>query len=253
MNPHQRRDVDWPQYLATFHAQHPGITAAVLSRSTYHGRTPYEWLLEGIEPEARILDVACGNAPTFTSHAARWLGLDRSLAELSAARTQTADVVLADATALPIRDDTFDTVISAMALMLITPLGAALRELARVLEPHGTLRALVPAAGPLPWRDRARFALLALNARPQFPPSPLVDDAHDAFGDAGFSVTLDERRCYRYPINTDDDADLLVESLYLPNITSARLQNAKLRVRRWRGHTIGLPLRKIAAIRQRRS
>lgn len=251
MRPPHRNGVDWPQYLATFHAQRPGITEAVLSRVKCDGRTPYEWLVEGVSPESRILDLGCGSAPTFTPDPSHWFGLDRSLSELTAARTNHAtNVALADATALPLLDNSFDVVVCAMALMLITPLDSALREIARVLKPSGTLHALIPANGPLPWRDRARFALLAVHTRPRFPPTPLSNNAQHAFEDAGLSVTHDERRCYRYPINTNDDADLLIESLYLPNSTPTRLDNARRRIRQWHGHGVGLPLRKIVANRR---
>jgi SAM-dependent methyltransferase len=252
MTPHLGPTVDWPSYLATFHAQRPGITEAVLTRCHHDDRNPYEWLLEDIDAEGRILDLACGNAPTRHRLATRWVGVDRSTAELTAAQHRPeGDLVLADATQLPLTNQAFDTVICAMALMLLSPLGDALDEIFRVLRPGGTLHALLPATRPLTWRDRAHFARLftALRTRPRFPPSPLDHDAQAALNQAGFTMTTDERRRYAYPIITDADTHLLIDSLYLPNLDSEQLRRAHTRARQWHVEEIGIPLRSITAIR----
>ena len=61
----RRPNIDWAAYLTTFHAQRPGITEAVLTRCHNGGRNPYEWLLEGTDDDARMLDLGCGSAPTL--------------------------------------------------------------------------------------------------------------------------------------------------------------------------------------------
>ncbi|MGO9874350.1 MAG: class I SAM-dependent methyltransferase [Acidimicrobiia bacterium] len=252
----RRTTIDWDRFLTTFHAQRPGITAAVLTRCRYHDKNPYEWLLDGIDdPTTRILDLACGNAPTRPRLATRWVGIDRSQAELADARNHGArNVVLADALQLPVADRSFDTVVCAMALMLIAPLSDALREISRVLRPGGTLRTLIPTNRPLTWSDHTRFAkfALALHTTPQFPATTLNRHAQHEFTQAGFTITHDEQRRYRYPINTNEDADKFVDSLYLPNLNPTRLQRAHAEARRWHPNEIGIPLRNITATRNTR-
>lgn len=248
----RRTQIDWPNYLAAFHAQRPGITQAVLERSHNHGRNPYQQLLESIDHNGRILDLACGSAPTRSMHANRWVGLDTSIAELTAARDSGADtLVLGDATRLPFGDGTFDTVICAMALMLITPTQPALREIARVQREAGTLHVLLPATKPLSWTDRTRYIRLvgSLRATPQFPTSSLDHNAPHALSEAGYTITSDQRRRYRYPITTIEDANRFVNSLYLPNTTPRQIQRATAQAERWRGHEIGIPVRTITAFR----
>ena len=50
-----------------------------------------------------------------------------------------------DACALPFDDGSFDTVLSQMALMFVPDRAAALREMARVVAPGGTVALLVPS------------------------------------------------------------------------------------------------------------
>lgn len=244
----RRATIDWPEYLTSFHAQRPGITEAVLERCTHNGRNPYEWLLDETDPTARILDLACGSAPTRPTTTSRWIGIDRSSAELAVARSKhSTNLVLGDGLRLPFRDDTFDVVVCAMALMLIAPLGRALREITRVLDSHGALHVLLPATSPVTWADRVRFArmVIALRTRPQFPATPLTRTARDAFAQGGLMLVHDERRRYDYPIDSTADADRFVDSLYLPSASPHQIDKARNLVRRWQGHSIGIPLRSI--------
>jgi len=250
MTRRRRTQIDWTAYLAAFHAQRPGITETVLTRCRYAGHNPYEWLLEGISTSARILDLACGSAPTRPRVASGWVGIDRAAAELTAARFQGArNVVLADITELPVAPATFDVVVCSMALMLVTPLHKTLREIARVIRPGGTVHVLLPATRPLTWSDRAGYTRLAVVLRtpPQFPASPLTHQAHRAFTQAGFTITSTERRRYIYPIATAEDARRLIDSLYLPSVSPRRRQQAHTHAERTLGHAIGIPLHKITA------
>jgi len=249
----RRTAIDWDHYLTTFHAQRPGITEAVLTRCHYDDQNPYEWLLAGIDPTNNILDIGCGNAPTRRRPSSRWVGIDRSHAELTNARNHGAgNVVVANGLQLPVAAKSFDTVVCAMALMLMAPLTYALHEISRVLRPGGTLHVLTPTNHPLTWSDRIRFVRLAyaLHTAPQFPVTPLNRGAHHEFTQAGFSITHDEQRRYTYPINTIEDADRFIDSLYLPNLNPARLQRGHTEVRRWHRHEIGIPLRNIIATRE---
>ena len=123
------RSVDWPRYLGGFHAQHPGITEAVLTECHLAGVSPYGWLLEGIDGEDRILDIGCGSAPARPHAAGRWLGLDRSGAELAEATARNrGPVVRADAAGLPLATGSITVVTAAMSAMLFQPLDTVLSD-----------------------------------------------------------------------------------------------------------------------------
>ena len=167
----------WADYIDRFHAQRPGITEDVLARCTDEtGANPYAWLTHGLDPHARVLDLACGSGPTHALVAGRWIGVDRSSAELSRALERgRAPLVRADLTNVPVRNDTADAVLCSMALMLIDPCSTVLDEIQRLLTPGGELRALLPATAPLTISDRWTYLRLfvAARARPRFPATPL--------------------------------------------------------------------------------
>lgn len=107
----------------------------------------------------RVLDVACGTGANF-----RYLGdvdlvgVDLSPAMLAGAR-RTADrlgrpatLLRADAARLPFPEDSFDSVVSALSTCTFPDPVAALREMARVCRPGGSIRLLEhgrSAVGPL--------------------------------------------------------------------------------------------------------
>ena len=97
------------------------------------------WL--GAPAEGRWLDVGCGTgALAGTVRAALVVGVDRSLGFLSRA---SAVRVNADATALPLRDGSFDAVVSGLALNFVPRPERAVAELARVAAPGGVVAAYV--------------------------------------------------------------------------------------------------------------
>lgn len=246
--------MSWDSYLEAFHRRHPGITENVLRRAHAAGEDPYRWLAEAAPARGRILDLGCGSAPLLASlpAAVRYLGVDRSAAELLAARAvRAAPLLRADATALPIATGSIDTVLCSMALMLLTPLPRALAEIHRVLRPGGLLIATVPAHGPLRVHDFATVgALLVALRRPLRYPNddalrrlPVVLDA------AGLDLLADERRRFALRLGGPSDARLLVDSLYLPGLTPAAHRRA-LRVLRAAaavGVDVPVPLRRFAA------
>ena len=238
----------WHSYIATFHTTRPGITDDMLSRCRLGGRDPYEWLVDGVDVNSRVLDLGCGSAPTRTRLGPQWSGLDRSLAELDRARSQGAVAVIrGDARQLPLREKCFDVVICSMSLMLFHPLAAALAEIRRVLAPSGEVRVLLPATRPLNTGDRVRYLRLFAGVRsiarfPRsalWPPRPIGDRL------SGFTVIADECRRFAYPIDTRADADRLVESLYLPGVSDIRIAKAGQSVADKAPHQIGIPLRKL--------
>ncbi|HEX8359624.1 MAG TPA: methyltransferase domain-containing protein [Longimicrobium sp.] len=99
------------------------------------------WLEE--EPPRTLLDVGCGTAALLRFLRAwrvepeRYAGLDPSLGMLRRAAGRTGGVVAGAAEALPFRDGTFDTVVSASAFHYWSDPGAGLAEVRRVLAPGG--------------------------------------------------------------------------------------------------------------------
>jgi len=123
-------------------------TRAVLDRQ--HARIA-GWLAP--QTGERILDIGCG-----AGHLLAWLaahtpahfdGLDLSPVSLRRARaTGARDLVAADATALPLRDGSYDAVVCNGAAHHLPDLAGALREVHRVLRPGGRLLLFEPVDSP---------------------------------------------------------------------------------------------------------
>jgi SAM-dependent methyltransferase len=244
----------WDRYVEQFHDNRPGITETVLGAGRARGSTPYEWLAAAVDdPGGTLLDLACGSAPLAPLVGAdRWIGLDRSDAELRTAQHRHPDgtLVRADASRLPLRDRSVESVACSLALMALPSLELVVDELARVTRVGGRLALLLPTGAPLSLRDRGRYARLSLTlrARPdQFPNPVAMRDTARLLAAGGYTVTRDERIRFAYRITDEAGADALVDSFYLPGVTPERLLAARLVVRRWRGTDIGIPLRRIVA------
>jgi SAM-dependent methyltransferase len=100
-----------------------------------------------------VLDVACGTgivARTAAERAgaAHVVGVDLNEAMLTVARRVRGDIDWrqGDVAALPLSDRSFDAVLCQMALMFFPDRIRALREMARVTVPSGTVAVLVPAS-----------------------------------------------------------------------------------------------------------
>jgi len=244
-------DQRWRAYLDWFHEQRPGITEGVLARSAGDsGLNPYQWLLETVPADVRVLEVACGSGPLLAARGGRrWVGIDRSVAELErAAGRTTSPVVQGEATGLPFPDRSFDAVVCSMALMLFRPVDTALGEIARVLGAGGTGHFLLPGSFPLTARDRLRYLrMLAVlrQPRPAFPNRIHMVGLHRQLRRAGFEVLRDDRVCFCHPIDDVDDAKRFVESLYTPGRRGDRLDRAGCVAASWVGSGIGIPLRRV--------
>lgn len=241
---------DWDGYIERFHAGRPGVTEALLGRSVDdEDRTAYDWITEDL-PAGLVVDVGCGSGPTQPM-VPPWVGVDRSRAELDEARRHgRGPLVAASASALPLRDRSVDAAMAVMSLMVIDDPAAAVAELARVLRSGGTLRVLLPTDRPLTAADRARYGLLLAVVGRRSMPFPRPDVAADPgplLAAAGFEVVSDERRRFRFTVTGRDDADLFIDSLYLPNVSARRVSLARA-VTRSSGHgEIGIPLRRVTA------
>lgn len=240
----------WDTYIRQFHTERPGITEAVLNRCHRNGQTPYEWLTDTMKRDSTVIDLACGSAPTRRHLAPNWVGVDASADELAAAGPETAGrVVAGDLTRLPFRDGGFDQAVCSMALMVIDPLHTALAEIRRVLRPGAEVRILLPTSSPLNVADRCRYGRLsvALGTSRLFPPTTLNDAAEERLRQQGLTLLGDERARFAYRIESADDADLLIGSLYLPELPEQRIAVAHQVATRWLGNELGVPLRRIIA------
>jgi SAM-dependent methyltransferase len=240
----------WDRYVERFHADRPGVTEAVLARSVDDGgRTAYDWVGEDLG-DGVVLDVGCGSGPTRPM-VSRWVGVDRSRAELEVARHHgRGPLVRASAPELPVRDRSVDAGVAVMSLMVIDDPPAVVAELVRVLRPGGLLRVLLPADRPLTTADRVRYGLLlaVLGRRaPPFPRPDVTADPGALLAAAGLDVVSDERRRFRFAVAGRDDAALFVDSLYLPNLGARRVDLARAVVRSARRGDIGIPLRRVEA------
>ena len=245
-----RRPIDWDAYLDGFHASFPGITEDVLARCSSDGRSPYEWLTDGVVDAAWLLDLGCGSGPARPAGATSWVGLDRSDRELlRAAKLGRGALVRGDITELPIDDQSVDVVTSSMAMMLVEPIDEALGEIRRVLRNGGELRLLLPAAAPLTMLDRVRYLRLfwAAGSTTKFPPTTMRARAKDTLESLGFTVLSDERERFELPVLTAADADQFINSWYLPSTTDARRATARERAAAMTPFRIGIPLRRIVA------
>jgi SAM-dependent methyltransferase len=106
----------------------------------------------GVTAGQRILDVACGTGIVARTAAdrvgtANVVGVDLNEAMLTVARRVRPDIDWrqGDAAALPLDDGSADTVLCQMALMFLPDRVTALREMARVAHPGGTIGVLVPS------------------------------------------------------------------------------------------------------------
>ncbi|MGH9229994.1 MAG: class I SAM-dependent methyltransferase [Acidimicrobiales bacterium] len=246
----------WDGYLAAFHDGRPGVTEDVLANaSADDGRDPYDWLAQALPPDGLIVDVACGSGPLATRVDSRWIGLDRSAAELGRAATiARGRAVLADAARLPIRAGSADAVVCSMALMLLDHAGAAVAEMAGLLRYGGRFAALVPATAPLTLRDRGRYVRLLTALRRRrlpFRHPAVLANPRPLLAPAGLTLVAADRRRFAYPLAEPGDARLWVRSLYLPGLDPRRLRAAQHITRRWTGSSIGVPLLRVVATKNR--
>jgi SAM-dependent methyltransferase len=241
----------WGGYLAVFHDERPGVTEDVLADASADGAgNPYDWLAQALPRAGVIVDVACGSGP-LASRTSRWIGVDRSAAELRlAASIATGRVVLADAACAPMRTGSADAVVCSMALMLLDDPGAAVAEMARLLRDGGCFAAVIPVTAPLTLQDRMRYvrllAALRLRRLPFRHPDVLADP-RPLLASAGLTLVSADRRRFAYPLAEPGDARLWIRSLYLPGLDPRRLRAAQRITRRWTGSSIGIPLLRLVA------
>jgi ubiquinone/menaquinone biosynthesis C-methylase UbiE len=159
---------------------------------------PWALDLVPMRGDERVLDIGCGNGLFLEElerrgHEGSVFGGDLSVGMLRAARTRSsATLLLADAQALPFRDNTFDHVLAMHMLYHVPDRALAVSEMARVLRPEGAafvltnsvhhleeLNALLVAASGLPV-GRAYMRFSAESGAPELKAHFRSVERHDA-------------------------------------------------------------------------
>ena len=149
---------DTEQFLLSFHAQNPGCTVQAFGDcKTPENTASYDVLTEDLPPGVRILDLGCGDGFMLercikAGHLPDQLfGIDLSPHELTLARQRPklrgVQLEQARIQAMPYPKASFDIVLSHLVLMLVGPVAPSIAEIARVLKPGGSVRAIM-GGGP---------------------------------------------------------------------------------------------------------
>jgi ubiquinone/menaquinone biosynthesis C-methylase UbiE len=120
-----------------------------------------------------VLEVAAGTGKNLRYYPAglRIVAVDISGEMLRVARKRAAELslkpffLLADAEALPFRDESFDTVVSSLTTCTFTGPVAALREMARVCRPDGRILLLEHGRSDRKWLARWQDRTAARQAK----------------------------------------------------------------------------------------
>lgn len=244
------RSADWPVYLDRFHAEQAGITERILNRCRSDGLDPYQWCADPVaDRRGPVLDIACGSAP-MAADLLGWIGIDCSTAELATAQTAgRGPLIRSSATDLSVARSATDAVVCSMAMQVIQPVAAAIAEVGRVLRPGGRAVLLLPATGPLGWRDALVYLRLqaTLRRRIRYPNDRALASHPLSATSApvGLTVTSDQRRTFSLPLASDKEVAELVHSLYLPGISPRRLRHARRGLSGRVGSDLGVPLRRV--------
>ncbi|HET9992927.1 MAG TPA: class I SAM-dependent methyltransferase [Kofleriaceae bacterium] len=180
-------------FLREFHTAHAGATSRAFARAGSYAR-----LTARVPPQARVLDLACGDGALLAELGAGALGIDVTLAELHEAQARLARagapgsetlIAAARAQALPFAAHRFDAVTCHLAFMLFDDLPAVVRELERVLVPGGDFVALL-GGGPTADGDDAFHRFLALLDQQSVPRTvPRLGDPR-AKSEAGWQAVM---------------------------------------------------------------
>ncbi len=252
---------EWPDYLARFHAERPGVIQEALSRSVAGQRNPYAWLARSVSRTAgTVVDVRCGAGALSRELAdgvRQVIGIEDSPHELETAVASGPDSVTwvrGTVDHLPLADCSVDAVVTSMGMVTVPDPRLLVDEAARVLRPGGVFACMAPTVRPVP-PSLVRPAL-ELSARvgstPSFP-GALELRMTDLLAQRGLRKVEDARSCYVFTVHDIADADLLIGAMYLPGSTPSRRRAARdWLVRRAvsRGPVdLPIPMRRVVALK----
>jgi ubiquinone/menaquinone biosynthesis C-methylase UbiE len=142
--------------------------------------------------DGRVLEIGIGsglNLPFYSRNVERLIGLDPSANLLSMVRrnlrpdTPSLELIEGSAEAIPLENDSVDTVVTTWTLCSIPDAGRALREMHRVLRPTGRLLFIEHGRAPQPnvrwWQDHLTPAWKRIGGGCHLnrPIRSLIDDA----------------------------------------------------------------------------
>ncbi len=141
---------DWQEHLLESHRNAPQMTPRVFaSYKDNQGLSSYDRLVSYLTgKEHKIVDLACGNGflvpkirqknPTADIYA-----IDMSAAELGEAKKRFSgpkiEFLLENSKNLSLHDESIDTVLCHLGLMLMSPIEPVLKNIRRILKPSGRL------------------------------------------------------------------------------------------------------------------
>jgi SAM-dependent methyltransferase len=256
----RREAFDWHHYLTRFHRERVGAIEELLRRVESGGQSPYTWLARAVsDSSAMVLDLACGTggvARELARPGRTVIGVDLSAHELAEAQRRSPDGVFvrADARHLPLRDASMDAVVSSFGFAVVRPMPMLAKEIERVLTPGGVVAIISPSWQSLRLHDIPAVSKLTsvLHSTPHFPQqSPRLGLPH-LFAAHGVHKVEDARERYTYTIHDREDAERLLEALYLPGVAANRISAAidALAERAHRGPVhVPVPMRRFVGIK----
>lgn len=252
--------VDWHRYLSQFHREHVGAIEELLQRIESGGRSPYSWLARAIsESSTTVLDLACGTGGVGRELARPGrmiIGVDMSAHELAEAQRRSPDGVFlrADARRLPLRDGSMQAVVSSLGFAVVRPMPVLAREVERVLAPGGVVAIMSPSWQSVQPHDIPIVSKLLsiLHSTPHFPSGRAQPGLPSLFAAHGIRKVEDAKERYTYTVHTREDAERLLEALYLPGVAAARIGRAIDTLTETAGHRpvrITVPMRRFVGIK----
>jgi ubiquinone/menaquinone biosynthesis C-methylase UbiE len=167
------------------------------------------WALQGVRPSGRALEIGAGSGAMAAQLLVRYPGLHVIITDLDAEMLAQGDehigavsdrlhVCVADASALPFHDDSFDFVFSFIMLHHVLAWEQTLEEALRVLRPGGSLVGYDLLEGFLPRAfhraEGAQFRLIGLGEFDNAVETLPVDRVHTRLGAAGLTIRFRVRK-----------------------------------------------------------
>ncbi|MGA4669094.1 class I SAM-dependent methyltransferase [Propionibacteriaceae bacterium Y1923] len=252
----------WTEYISRFHHERPGLATEVLARCRAGEHNPHTWLARAVSGSSRrVVDIGCGSGPMsrmLERDGGTVLGLDLSWEEIQTAhRLGPGPFVQANGLALPVGSGAVDAVISSLALSVIEDTGALLDEVARVLRPGGMFAAITPTYRPINVTDMKLLGPLTarLKGPPRFPVR-LDMRMGPILLEHGLKKIEDARERYYFDVSNLEDAEALLNALYLPTIGDFSVRRAaawlaKRAADEGEPVRVPIPMRRVVAIKMR--